>query len=223
MRISVRRTFVAAALTCAAALATASPCSTGTLTSWVALGSGGCTVGSLTFSDFAVEAFPGPTALQIAPDSVSLAPVAGGFSLGTLVALPADSNELLGLRVLFNVASPGLTGGTVALGSSATANGDGAISGLLDAGIGGNAIALVIDGFSDATATFTSAPFAFYSAFFELGIDGGTFGSASLGPGLATLTFSAVAAPVPEPSTTALSLIGLIGVVVALRRNRRRV
>lgn len=222
MHASARRTFVAAVLASAAALATAAPCATGTLANWIALGSGGCDVGALTFSDFAVEAFPGPTALQIAPGSVFLAPTSGGFSLGSIGALTADTDQLLGLRLLFNVASSGLVGGTVELGSTAIASGDGAITGLLDAGTAGNAIALVIDGFSAATESFTSTTSPLYSAFFELGIDGGTFGTASLGPQLATLSFSTVAAPVPEPSTAALSLIGFIGVAAARRRLGRR-
>jgi len=82
---------------------------------------------------------------------------------------------------------------------------------------------LVIEGFSNATEAFTSTPSALYAAYFELGIDGGALGSASLGPELATLLFSAAAATVPEVSKTILALIGLITVVVARRISQRRV
>ncbi len=202
--------------------ALAAPCTSARLSAYVALGSGGCSVGALTFSDFSIAAFPGPTAQQIAAGGISLAPVAGGLALRSDGSISAAAGDLLGLRFLFDVAASALTGATVSFGSAASASGDGALTGLLDAGVAGTAIALVIDGFADTPESFTSAPANFYAAFFELGIDGGTFGAASLGPELASLTFTTVAAPVPEPSVAALSLIGLAGLFGArLRRNRR--
>jgi hypothetical protein len=204
--------------------ASAAPCAPASLSAYAALGSGGCTVGSLTFSDFVVEAFPGPTATQIAPASILVAPVANGFSLSSANILTAAAETLLGLRFLFDVTGPSITGGTVALGSDRTVSGDGVITGLLDAGSAGNAIAIATADASDTPASFVSSPAAFFDVFFELGIDGGTTGSASLGASLATLTFDAAAAPIPEPSVAALSLLGLIALLAQRRwRNPKRV
>ena len=213
---------LALALLSCTGLATAAPCPTASLTAYVALDPGGCTIGSLNFADFFVDAFPGPTATQIAAASILLSPIANGFALSSGSALSAGANELFGLRFLFHVGASSLTGGTVALGSSFAVGGDGVITALLDAGAAGNAIALAIDGFSDTPASFASMSRNDYSAFVEIGIDGGTAGSARLGQQLASLTFAAdTVTPVPEPSVAALTLVGLIG-IAALRRRRSR-
>ena len=200
----------------------AAGCVAGSLGSYLALGAGGCTVGSLTFADFALEAFPGPTAQQIAPGSLSIAPIAGGFALSSDAGLFADAGTLLGLRLLFDVQAPGLVGGTVAFGPNRSATGDGVLTALLDAGAAGNSIALVIDGFEDTPVSFASAATGSYVAFLELGVDGGTQGSASLGPALASVTFAATTvSPVPEPESFALLIPGLL-VILARRRKTIR-
>ena len=200
--------------------ASAAPCPTASLSAYQALGAAGCSIGSLTFADFMVDPFPGRTATQIAPGSVFLTPLADGFSLSSNGALFAGTNVLLGLRFLFDVSAPALTGGTVALGGQRSVSGDAAITALLSAGAAGDVIAIAIEGFAETPASFASSARSRYDAFFELGIDGGTFGSASLGPLLATVTFAA--APIPEPSVAALSLLGLVTVLVRSRRRRAR-
>jgi len=214
-----QKTLCGLAIFAAAVPAGAAVCVAGSVGSYVVLGATGCTVGGLTFSDFVVDAFPGPTAQQIAPGSLSLAPIAGGFTLSSRAGIVADAGDLFGFRLLFNVFGPSLTGGTVAFGPDRSATGDGVLTALLDAGAAGNAIAVVIDGFQDTPASFASAATGNYAAFLELGIDGGTDGSAALGPELASLTFAAGnIAPVPEPETALLTLSGLI--VLAARRRR---
>lgn len=196
--------------------AVAASCASGSLASYVALGSGGCSVGALTFSDFLIEPFP--SARQISPGTLSLSPLANGLSLFSATSLSAGDDELFGFRMLFSVHASSLLGGAVAFGPDYAVSGDGALTALLDAGASGNAIALVIDGFVDTPESFTSAAATSYSAFLELGIDGGTFGSASLGPQLASLTFATGSqAPVPEPEVALLTLAGLIALFVRRR------
>jgi hypothetical protein len=197
--------------------ADAASCATASLADYAELGAGGCSVGALTFSSFVVEAFPGPSAQQIAPTSVSLSPLANGLALSGAGALNANTSELLGLRFLFTVSLPSLGGATVALGADRTVGGDGVITALLDAGAAGNAIAISIDGFSDTPVSFVSAPLANYAAFLEFGIDGGTVGSAGIGPQLASLTFAA-SNPIPEPGTAALLPLGLACLIAFARR-----
>ena len=202
--------------------ATAAPCPTASLAAYQSMGVVACSVGALNFSDFSVEAFPGPTAQQIAPGGILVTPIAGGFSLSSVLPIAALAGDLFGLRFLFDVGAPFLAGATVALGTTSSLSGDGNVTALLDAGPAGNAIAIAIDGFSDTPASFASAPSASYAAFLELGIDGGTFGSAGLGPQLASLTFVQAQA-VPEPGTIALSLLALAALFKSRRRSSARV
>ena len=196
----------------------AAPCSTASLSTYQAIGAGGCSVGSLTLSNFFIDAFPGVTATQIAPASVLVTPLAGGFQLSSGTVLSASANELLGLRFLFDASAMSLAGATVALGGQNGLSGDGVITAILDAGPAGIAIALLSGTVNDTPMSFFSTPSPAYNVSFELGIDGGTAGSASLGPVLASITFVAGQA-VPEPGTAALALVGLL----ATFANRRRV
>jgi hypothetical protein len=194
------------------------PCAPGSVADFV--GSAGCSVGGLDFSNFTVEPFPGPGAIQIAPSGVQLTPVSGGFSLAIGTPLSAGAGDLLGLRFGFNVAAPGgLTGGTIALGDTLVTP-DGVITSLLDAGADGTAIAFDIGDIIEPVASFSTAPTSFFDVFVELGIDGGLSGSAMAGPNLGSITF-APASPgtAPEPGTVPLLLASALAVV--LLRHRR--
>lgn len=222
MRFSfLHRALCALAIVSAATPAAAAPCTSGSVESYVVLGATGCTIDSLRFANFAVETFPGPTAQQIPPRTLSIAPLSGGFSLFSDNILYAAEGDLLGFRLLFDVLGSSLVGGTVALGSNRMVEGDGVLTALLDAGGASTAIALVIDGFDDATQSFSSAATTHYAAFLELGVDGGTMGSARLGSGLASVTFSSAnVTPIPEPETVLLTLSGLVLVIARTRRTR---
>ena len=117
--------------------ATAAPCTTASLSAYQVIGTSGCTVGSLTLSNFFIDAFPGVTATQIAPASVLVTPLAGGFQLSSGTVLSASANELLGLRFLFDASAMSLAGATVALGGQNSVSGDGVITAILDAGPAG--------------------------------------------------------------------------------------
>lgn len=194
--------------------ANALPCLPGTLSDYVALGASGCTIGSTAFADFTVEPFPGP-ATDLDPGTILLTPIAGGFALSADEAVAAGPGDLFGLRFLFHVEDPGgLDGGTIRLGTSSVTP-DGVNTALLDAGAFGNAIAFDIgDGSPEPVATFGTFS-SFFDIFVELGIDGGTAGSATLGPNLGSVTFGRVA--VPEPPALLLWVLGLI----ALKRRIR--
>jgi hypothetical protein len=194
--------------------AAALPCLPGTLSDYVALGAGGCAVGSSTFSGFTVEPFPGD-AVNLDPGTILLTPIAGGFALSTGDVVVAGPGDFFGLRFLFHVEDPGgLEGGTVRLGESSVTP-DGVNTALLDAGAFGNAIAFDIgDGSPQPVASFGTFS-SFFDVFYELGIDGGIEGSASLGPGLGSVSFGRVA--VPEPPALLLWVLGLI----ALQRRIR--
>lgn len=214
-----RKSLLALALVATAAPVTAASCVAGSVSSYVALAGTGCTVNGLSFSDFAVGIFPGQTSQQIAPATLSIAPLVNGFSLTSASAISAVADQLFGFRLTFDVHGTSLTGGTVAFGPSRSATGDGVLTAFLDAGPSGNAVALVIDGFADTPQSFASSAVAGYVAFLELGIDGGTGGSASLGPELAALTFAnGTITPVPEPESALLIVTGLIAVYVRRRR-----
>jgi len=184
--------------------ALASSCIASSLADYIALPAAGCSIGQLSFSQFAVDAFPGPGATQIAPSAVTLAPRAGGFSIESPGALLADAGDLLGLHFTFHVSAPALTGGTVSLADRSVTP-DGALTAILDAGAAGNAIAFDVATDAAPSASFISASSSFFDVFVELGIDGGVTGAASAGPQLASIQFAAV----PEPSIVLFSLIAL--------------
>jgi hypothetical protein len=192
-------------------------CVPGTVTDYVSLGSGGCTIGSLSFSNFSVEAFPSATA-QIDPSGVVLIPSSDGFVLSS-DELSAQAGELLGLRFLFLLNAPQLIGGTVALGER-TVTENGAITSILSADSAGVAIAFDIGLDAEPVASFTSAPSSFFDVFVELGIDGGTFGAATMGPNLGSVSFASQATvPVPEPGVLWLMLSSALSLLL-LRRPR---
>jgi len=191
--------------------AMALPCAADSLSDYVVLGAGGCTVGTLTFSDFSIEAFPGG-ATDLDPLSIVLTPVANGLAVSTATPVAAGPGDFFGLRFLFLVSDPdGLTGGTIALGESSVEE-DGVNTALLDAGLMGNAIAFDIGLLADPVESFSGGPSSFFDVFVELAIDGGLNGSASLGPTLGTITFQ-----VPEPPTALLLALALFGIT---RRTR---
>jgi hypothetical protein len=195
--------------------ASALPCLPGTLSDYVALGAGGCSIGSTAFADFAVEPFPG-FAVDLDPGTILLTPITGGFALSADEAVVAGPGDFFGLRFLFHVEDPdGLDGGTIRLGESRVEP-DGVNTAVLDAGAFGTAIAFDVgDGLPELVASFDGFS-TFFDVFVEFGIDAGIGGTASLGPDLGSVTFD-VPVGVPEPPALLLWVLGLI----ALKRRIR--
>lgn len=203
----------------------AAPCVSGTLQSYINLGVPGCSVGGVDYSAFTLV--PGQNgATQISPGSITITP--GGTQFQTMLLLGLNQTATSGmlLETIFRVRAAGqLTGASVSLGTP-TVTGDGAITGILDACAGGNfagtspsgcpttaksAVAFATAaGPNQLSDSVSFAPSRFFDIFFDVSIDGGTSGRASLTS--ATLGVNSV----PEPSAMLFVAAG-IGVIGLLR------
>lgn len=223
---------LASLFACACALApaaAAAPCSTDTLANFDSAydGTEGCSVGTLSFSDFLVEPAPGPSGIvQVSPSTITLTPIAGGFDLSAISPLAAAAGETFGLRFGFRLTppSPQALAGTLALGLS-TVEPDGAITAIAFNGASGLATVFDIGVDADASEPLVLPLASFFDVFVEIVVDAGTAGSASLGPSLGRITFATDGgSTVPEPGTLALVALALLTPALALpaRRGRQR-
>jgi len=209
------------------------PCGAGTLAGYVSLGATGCTLGSVNFTQFAIV--PGQNfATVINPANVTVTP--GGDATNSMLTLGLNQTASAGdlIDLIFRVrASGALTGASVTLNQASAANG-GLVFGFLDVCANGNfagtsptqcpttaktALALAVSGGpNDYTDAVTFPTSNFFDIFFEVSLDGST-GTASLQS--ATLGVNAIsAAAIPEPSTTALVVLGILA--IGLLRSRRQ-
>jgi hypothetical protein len=210
-------------------LCSGSTCTNGSLASYIALGSGGCTIGTNTLFDFhTLTGISGAT--PIAPGDVSISPSGGDFSPGftASVSQTAAANTQLELIFTYEISGSSYAGDSITLsGSSET--GDGAVTDIQNFCAGGTfgpdgvtgctglaGSLLTLDGVQNQNST-TLGPASFLDVTDDFTIDGGLAGSAS--GGTITDRFSAV----PEPITFLLTALGLALVVGAksARRNRR--
>ncbi len=203
------------------------PCLSGTLQSYINLGVTGCSVGGVDYSAFSLV--PGQFgATQISPGSINITP--GGTQLQTMLLLSLNQTATAGmlLETIFRVRAAGLlTGASIAL-NSPTVTGDGAVTGILDVCAGGNfagsapsgcptiartaAVFATAGGPNQLSDSVSFAPSSFFDIFFDVSIDGGSAGSATLPS--ASLGVNAV----PEPSAILLVALG-IG-AIGIRRYR---
>lgn len=225
--------------------AAAAPCAAGTLASYLGLGATGCTVSGVTFSDFTVVTPVSPGATAIADGDVTLTPSGGpggvGFVFGTASGLEisAGAGDLFELWFGFKVSGgSGFVSNTIMLGTPTVAT-DGVITiveqkclegtyntgtGLCDSGTPITQILFADDFDSNLQETANFALASFFDAFIDLVIDGGTSGSAALGPQLGEFRVTAGTAPTPapEPATIALLALMLPAFVLSRRYARRR-
>jgi len=216
------------------AAAWATPCIPGSLASYVALGSGGCNIGSAQFFDFRDLPLQGGAAAL--PDSSTLVnPVdAGHPGVRVDVNGQAGADTPLERVIGDSLSGPGFGGNDVSLtGSDVTF--DGAVTviehrclgaafgpGQFCSGINDSPVAFDLGFLGQSlldSSTFASA--TLLGVIVDITVDGGTFGDASLRS--ATTQFTPAAAPVavPEPATLTLLALGL-GAGIARRRARRR-
>ena len=211
---------VPAVLTFAASGLAASVCTTGTLASYIALGSSGCTVGTNTFSDFQIlkgSAF----ASAIPAAEVGLTPLGASNDPGLIVGISAQAAAGTVLELIFTYRVTGnlYTGSSNMLTDSSEA-GDGAVSNIqnycLDGAFGPDGVSgctgrngnlLTLDSVQN-TDSRTFGPGTPLSITDDFTIDGGLAGSASAGS--ITDRFSAI----PEPFNLLLAFIGLLFVAI---------
>lgn len=219
--------FLAVSLIFAVALQ-AGPCVPGTLNDYAALDPSGCSLGALQFSTF--QLVPGISgATPVDPTLVQVTPGGGPFTPSLLLTLnvTATAATIQQLIFRFDVTGPA-AGASVDLNSPAVTD-DGAVTGILDVCSGGffggdpsgcsgspaNAVAFAIDGDSMLSASTSFPANSFFDVFFDLTIDPGVMGTATLPS--ASVTINAV----PEPASWTTLILGLGCFAAGIRRKRR--
>lgn len=219
----MKKTFVAAAIAaCTGVPALAAPCLPASLAAFVSGGACELVSGATVFhlDDFRVESVLPAGTTPIDPGTVSVTPFGGPAGLLFGIGQGAGAGELFGMRFGFSVAASGLAGSGLELVGAAAAGDAGitVIQGLCrdanytgDPGICPAAEALAIasafadPSLSDPVQHLDFPVTSFFDVFFEIAIDGGQQGRASL----PQLRFEVVSAQVPEPAAAALVLAAL--------------
>jgi hypothetical protein len=208
----------------------AGPCLPGTLQSYILLGAGGCQAGSVQFSNFMLESGQS-IATPISAQQVQVNPGGTAFLPMLLFTLnsSASAGQVFESFFRFEATAP-LFGATIGL-NSASAAGDGAVTGVMDVCAGGmfsggspvgcptsagTAVAFTTSDQSGPTDSVNFQIHSFFDVFVDLTIDGGLAGSANLP------SASVAIAAAPEPSASGLIAAGL-GILgfVQMRRTRR--
>ncbi len=199
--------------------ASAGPCLVGSLSDYISLGAGGCSLG-------ATPDAPVVKGFAITPGLFGATPLDPGFVTITPIDLPSQKGinvaysttaVLAALETFFQfqITGPNLVGVAQTLANSA-ASGDGAVTGLTNlcrdgsyagvifgcSGTDHSLTVVELDGFS---LTMDSASFpasSFFDVFFELTLDGGLAGTAT------GASSSLVFTQTPEPGAWVLTLCG---------------
>jgi hypothetical protein len=220
------------AVVAAAALGSAAPCGNDSLASYIALGAGGCTIGSNTLFSFqTVSGTAGAT--PIATSALAITPFGGTTSFGFTAALTqtAGANVLLESIFTYQISGNSYTGSSIALaGSSET--GDGAVTDIQNYCAGGTFGPNGVTGCAGVTGALVtldgiqqtdSASFGAVSLLSitdDFTLDGGLDGSASGGSFTDQFTARSVSA-IPEPFGFWLTGFGL-GLAVVLGALRKK-
>jgi hypothetical protein len=181
----------------------AAPCISSTLTNYVALGAGGCSIGGTTFNNFTLLT---PVFSPISASSVTLAPSGIGFAI--TLNTTAAAGQTFQSAFSFNLSGGSFTGANVMLtGSTVSPDGVNTLVGEFTPG-GAVILSDIGDGFPVLSDGVSFGATSAILATLDFVVDGGTGGSASLNGGSAQ--FVGASSAVPEPSSV------WIGVAVAL-------
>ena len=197
-------------------------CVSGTLASYIALGSGGCTIGTNLLSDFTETSFL-TGATNISPSDLTVTPIGGTTNPGITIdgsSIMANTGQTFDALINYVVSGNSYTSDTITLAGT-NATGNGAVTDIQNFCQNGNFSAptfvkgcpggegpgspqvLLGDGSSMASVAASSLGITD-----NVTIDSGGAGTAS--GGTITDQFAAVAtSAVPEPSTFVLSALGL--------------
>ncbi len=205
-----------------------SPCISGTLASYVASGSNGCSVGDLVLNGFQI--LPAASTV-IMPSSVTVVPGMGGLQFN--FNKTANTGQVFESNFGFNVSSLtglSITGETFGLGmSSAVLDGgvagismacSGALSSMgtcLTSPAGRNLGVFALDGLSQTSDQISFVGTPALGVTLDVSADGGTLGMAVLGNSSVRFT---EAASVPEPATMGMFAVALSGLFLVGVRKR---
>ncbi len=201
--------------------AQAAPCVAGTLTSYLALGGAGCTIGSATLAGFTIFVED-----DVDGGAVTVTPVEMGHRVGLTFGSIGTAADFTYLELLvgFTVAAPAVTGASAVLTGSTDDDGFGVTTGLTDLCLGGTfatpdptscstmdfdtlVTALILgDIVSDDSRSFL-APLTLTGVLSTLTADRSVGGSATLTS--YTNLFEIAPTDAPEPSTWLLCAVGL--------------
>lgn len=207
-----------------AAWCSGAPCMSGSLTSYIALGASGCSIGGTTlshFQDLAGASFD----TEISSNAITIAPSGGTYNAGVSASVKASApaGTILEMMFTYTISGPTYVSENITL-SGASESGGGAVyeaqnyceNGTFGPdGVDGctgmfNGSLATADGFSNIdSATFD--PPSFLNVTEDLFIDG-TFGSAS--GGAITDQFTAV----PEPGALMITIVGFAFLIVCKSR-----
>lgn len=204
-------------------LCSAAPCVSGTLATYIALGSSGCTIGTDSLSNFQdLSGTAGAT--EIAATAVTITPIGGTFSpgLSTVLHMTAPSGTILETMFTYKISGATFVGETITLTNSSETV-DGAVSevqNICEAGsfgpdgvtgcTGTPGSLLTLDGVQNQDSTTLDPPL-YVNLTDDITLDGGLAGSATGG------TFTDQFTAVPEPGGFFIAGLGLI-FAIALKR-----
>ena len=203
----------------------AAPCLPDTLANYKTLGSGGCTLGNVTFANF--DSFLlDPLAVEINAATVVVTPFGRGFSFAFDIA---PSTTFYDVTIYYTATVKGLLGGNQLSMTGSSATGDGIVTAVENKCVGGFFLPLLPDPSAcdsgeavtliaiqdEVVNSLPFTPSSFFDVFAEIAIDPGVAGTAGL-QGSVSTTFSTHG--VPEPMTILLVSTGLAAVQFRRRR-----
>jgi hypothetical protein len=207
----------------------AATCTSGSLATYIALGSGGCTIGNNTLFNF--RALTGTAGnMEIAPSAVTIGPLGGSFNPGLTISVQVTSSPPFGSKeLMFNYDVKGTTyvGEAMTL-SGASEPADGGVTDTInycENGTFNSTGVLGCTGITGGTSlvngvlnrdTFTFHQSSFLSLTDDLVITAGAGSPTSGGTITDQLT------SVPEPTSYLIAVLGILVAFSAKRRSARR-